>query len=129
MLHQLAEKQVEVRVVKGDLRLDQSIPSKVLVSMLSLMAEIERDLVSARTKEGLQRARANGKRLGRPPGLPPRSKLDTKSDDIKKLAAKGVGPLNLSRIFECNYATMKKWMRNHSVRVRRGTTAAVGAQQ
>jgi len=123
-LHALAEKGVTVRIVKGDMNIDQSIPSKVYVSMLSLMAEIERDLVSARTKEGLAKARANGKRLGRPPGLPPRSKLDPRAADIKALASKGVGPMNLARVFDVNYGTMKKWLRNHSVRVRRGANGA-----
>jgi DNA invertase Pin-like site-specific DNA recombinase len=84
VLHLLAQKAVEVRVVKGDMKLDQSIPSKVWVSMLSLMAEIERDLVSARTKEGLQRARANGVKLGRPAGLSPRSKLDAEGARISR---------------------------------------------
>lgn len=127
VLHRLAERGVTVRVVKGDMNIDQSIPSKVYVSMLSLMAEIERDLISAHTREGLAKARANGKRLGRPPGLPPRSKLDARGADIKALAAKGVGPMNLSRVFDCNFATMKKWLWNHSVRVRRPTATAAAA--
>jgi len=110
VLHRLAEKGVTVRIVKRDIAIDQSFPSKVYVSMLSLMAEIERDLISARTKEGLQRARSNGVKLGRPPGLAPRSKLDAKGADIKALASKGVGPMNLARVFDVNYGTMKKWL-------------------
>jgi len=43
--------------------------SKVMVTMFGLFAELERDLISKRTKEGLDVARAKGKRLGRPKAL------------------------------------------------------------
>ena len=46
----------------------QNIQSKVMVTMFGLFAEIERDLISERTKEGLAAARAKGKLIGRPKG-------------------------------------------------------------
>lgn len=55
--------------------------SKVIITMFSLMAEIERDLVSERIKVGLRRARAEGKLLGRPKGTTS-SKLDGKEGEI-----------------------------------------------
>lgn len=56
--------------------------TKVIVTMFSLFAEIERDLISERTKEGLARARAQGKVLGRPKGSLGKSVRDGKEDQI-----------------------------------------------
>lgn len=113
------ERGAEVHVAKGGHKVDGSMPSKVFVHVMALAAEIERDLLSARTKEGLERARRNGKRLGRPAGLPPRSKLDARAEDIKAFAAKGIGPANLARVFDTTYTTMAKWLRNNKVSIRR----------
>lgn len=46
----------------------KDIQSKVIIAMFGVLAEIERDLISERTKEGLRRAQASGKRLGRHKG-------------------------------------------------------------
>jgi DNA invertase Pin-like site-specific DNA recombinase len=54
----VAERGAEVHVVKGGHKVDGSMQSKVFVAVMALAAEIERDLISARTREGLQRARA-----------------------------------------------------------------------
>ena len=52
-----------------------------MVTIFSLLAELVRDLISERTKLGLARARASGKKLGRPKGQG-KSKLDGKEDVI-----------------------------------------------
>jgi len=65
-LKTLAEKGVGVHVVKSGFVLDGSINSKIITTVLGLAAEIERDLLRQRVREGQARARAAGKRLGRP---------------------------------------------------------------
>ena len=55
-----------------------------MLTMFSLFAEIERDLVSERTKEGLKRAKAKGKLLGRPKGTTS-SKLDGKEQKFRRI--------------------------------------------
>jgi len=72
-----------------DLNDKPDIQAKVMVTMFSLFAEIERDLISERTKEGLARARAQGKLLGRPKG-PGKSKLDKHQARIRELLELGV---------------------------------------
>jgi len=67
MLNKLLEKEVNVITIKDNYRLDNSIQSKVLAFSYSLSAEIERQLLSQRTKEALARCKAEGIRLGRPP--------------------------------------------------------------
>ena len=77
---------VEFIAVKQGLRLrrenSQDITSKVIVTIFSLLAELERDLVSERTKIALARAKASGKKLGRPK-RPGKSKLDERKKEIR----------------------------------------------
>jgi len=54
----------------------RNMQSKILVGLFGLLAEVERDLISERTKAGLARARAEGKTLGRPKGSIGKSRLD-----------------------------------------------------
>jgi DNA invertase Pin-like site-specific DNA recombinase len=58
ILSMAAQKRVNVYAVKGTWRLDQSIQSKILAMAFSMAAEIERDLISQRTKEALRIKRA-----------------------------------------------------------------------
>ena len=60
----------------------RDIQTKVMTTLFALFAEVERDLISERTREGLARARASGKKLGRPKGALGVSRLDGKEDDI-----------------------------------------------
>jgi DNA invertase Pin-like site-specific DNA recombinase len=69
------EKGINIYTVKGDWQLDDTIQSKVMAMVFSMAAEIERDLISKRTKEALQSIRLSGVQLGRPKG-PGKSKLD-----------------------------------------------------
>jgi len=87
----------------------RDMKTKVMLTMFSLFAEIERDLVSERTKEGLKRARAEGKLLGRPRGTTS-SKLDGREGEIKGYLAKGVNLANVARIYGVSWSTMKHFV-------------------
>jgi DNA invertase Pin-like site-specific DNA recombinase len=65
-----------VTIIVIDLNGRQEMQSKVIITMFSLFAELERDLISERTEEGLARAKEQGKLLGRPKGSLGKSKLD-----------------------------------------------------
>src|SRR5579864_5889638 len=68
ILHTLMEKQAKVFTTKEKYELGNNINSKVLAFAFSLSAEIERNMISSRTKEALARKKSEGKKLGRPKG-------------------------------------------------------------
>ena len=89
ILNTLTLKSVEVYSVKENFQLNGSdMQSKVMRTMFALFAEIERDLIIARTKEGLQYAREKGKILGRPKGRG-KSRLDQYKTEIDSLLKNG----------------------------------------
>ncbi len=64
------EKRIDIYAVKGAWQLDQSIQSKIIAMAFSMTAEIERDLISQRTKEALAAKKKQGVKLGRPKVIP-----------------------------------------------------------
>jgi DNA invertase Pin-like site-specific DNA recombinase len=84
--------------------------------MFSLFAEIEKDLLSERTREGLARARVEGKLLGRPKGTIGKSKLDGKEKEIKEFLAKGVNRANIARFFGVTFPTLENFIQSRGLR-------------
>ena len=64
--------------------------SKVMITLFSLFAELERDLISLRTKEALANKRAQGIQLGKPKGTVQKSKFDKDAIKIQELLALGL---------------------------------------
>ncbi len=87
MVDTLIENKIKFIAIKENIKLNgngkKDIQTTVMVGMFSLFAEIERQLISERTKAGLAAARAKGKLLGRPKGSIGKTKLDGKEDFIK----------------------------------------------
>lgn len=104
----LVKKQVRIVALKEGIRLDgvHNLQSKITVAMFGLFAEIERELISMRTKEALAAARAAGKRLGRPKGIRGKSKLDGKEEAIKALLALQVSKASIAKITGVNRSTL-----------------------
>ena len=83
ILHSLMEKNVKVFTTKERYELGNNINSKVLAFAFSLSAEIERSMISSRTKEALARKKSEGMRLGRPKGrLSSVTRLTGKESDL-----------------------------------------------
>ena len=102
--------------VKEGIWLDEERNSQtqVMVRMFGLLAETDRELVSIHTKEGLAAARGKGKRLGRPKGSLSRSKLDGRTEEIKRLLALGVSKGAIAKIMGVARGTV-----NHFIKSRR----------
>lgn len=88
IMKEAKENGIAVHAVKGAWTLNGSMESKIVLTMLAMIAEIERDLISERTKEGLRARKAAGVVLGRPKG-PGKSKLDVHKDEIVALLSNG----------------------------------------
>ncbi len=93
----------------------QDMQAKVMITMFSLFSEIERDLISERTKEGLKRARAEGKLLGRPRGTLGKSKLDGKEDEIKRFLKGGINKTNIARYFNVSWSTLENFIKTRKL--------------
>ncbi len=74
----------------------QDLRTKVMIALFGLFAEVKRDLISERTKEGLAAAKDKGKRLGRPRGALGTSRLDGKEQDIRALLGKDVSKASIA---------------------------------
>ena len=88
----------------------RDLQSKILVGLFGLLAEVERDLISERTKAGLARARAEGTRLGRPKGVLGKSRLDGQEAEIKRLLALRVSKASLARILGVSPTTLARFI-------------------
>ncbi|MGA1871464.1 MAG: recombinase family protein [bacterium] len=110
--------QVKLISIKESIQLNgrADIQTKVMITMFSLFAEIERDLVSERTKEGLIRARAEGKLLGRPKGSIGKSKLDGKEKEIKDYLRKGVNKQNIGKIYGVSWPTINNFIMSRELK-------------
>lgn len=113
----LRDNGVKLICIKEGIKLNgnRDIQTKTMITMFSLFAEIERDLISERTKEGLKRARAQGKLLGRPKGSLGKSKLDGKETEIKDLLAKGGTKANIARILGVSWPTLNNFIKTRIV--------------
>jgi DNA invertase Pin-like site-specific DNA recombinase len=103
VLDQLIKKGCRVHAIKGGYRLDGTLSSKILSMVLLMAAEIERELISQRTKEALTRRKAEGKQLGRPNGSFGVSKLDQHEDEIRKLLSHCVAKAAIARMYGSSY--------------------------
>lgn len=104
------QKGVRVFATKGNWELDQSIQSRII----AMASEIERELISLRTREALAAKKAAGIKLGRPPG-PGKSKLDAFRPEIEALLANGSTQRFIARRYGTTEANLHTWMRKRGV--------------
>ena len=115
-----ARKGVRVYAAKGNWTLDDSLQSKIMAMVLAMAAEIERDLISQRTKCALATKKAQGVILGRPKG-PGKSKLDGQSENIKELLKLGVPQRRVASMHGTTEVNLNHWMKKRGIpRARNG---------
>lgn len=109
-----AARHIRVYAIKGNWRLDDTIQSKIVAMAFSMAAEIERDLISARTTEALRARKASGLPLGRPKG-PGKSKLDQFRPEIEALLANGSTQAFIAKRYGTTPANLSNWIRKHGI--------------
>ena len=107
---------VVVHAIKGGYILGDDIQSKVLAFAFSLAAEVERELISSRTKEALAKKRAEGKVLGRPKG-PGKSRLDGRLDEIRELLRYRVPKAAIARIMGTTRNNLNNFIKTRNITV------------
>jgi len=117
IIDRLMQKQVRLVAIKEAIRFEgkQNIQTKAMIALFGLFAEVERDLIAQRTKEGLAAAKARGKRLGRPKGALSKSKLDGKEGEIRSLLQKNVSKASIARIMDVSQTTLHHFIKTRAL--------------
>lgn len=119
------ERALHIHIAKQRMILDGSLHSRIAATVLGLAAEIERELIAARTREALAKRKAEGKTLGRPRGTKnARLKLDDHTDAIHRYLAKGLSKRSIAKLLECAESTLYDWL----ARRRRGSSATAASR-
>lgn len=99
LVNTLAKRDVRVIICKQNLDISrQDINSKVSLTLFSLFGELERDLISLRTKEALASKKRQGQILGKPKGTIQKSKFDKDVDRIKELLSYGLSKRKIATV-------------------------------
>ena len=100
---------INIYAIKGNWQLNNTIQSKIVAMAYSLAAEIERDLISQRTKEALRYRKECGVKLGRPIGPGP-SKLDKYKPEIEALIANGATNRFIANRYNTSESNFYRWL-------------------
>lgn len=112
ILETCLNKNCQVWTIKENYRLGNDIQSKVLAFAFGLAAEIERNLISQRTKSSLANLKASGKKLGRPFSAESKKlKLSKNTRKIKNLLAKGISKSQIAKILGVQRSTLRRFIK------------------
>ena len=114
LVDRLLKQRVQLVAIKENIRLNgtQDLQTKVMITLFGLFAEIERDLIAERTKEGLAAARAQGRLPGRPKGVLGTSKLTGREAEIQHLLTKAVSKASIAKILGVSRSTLHHFIQS-----------------
>jgi DNA invertase Pin-like site-specific DNA recombinase len=117
IVDELVKQKVRFIAIKEAIRFEgkQDMQTKVMIALFGLFAEVERDLISERTKEGLAAVRARGRLLGRPKGSLGKSKLDDKEGEIRMLLEKEVSKASIAKIVGVSSTNLRHFIRTRKL--------------
>ena len=101
-----------ISIKPGNGKMDQQ--AKIMVTVFSLMAELERDLISQRTKQALAARKASGQRLGKPKGIST-SKIDPHREKIEELLRFKVSTAAIARMIGMSTTAVRHYIKSRSI--------------
>ena len=103
LVNELINRNIRIIAIKQNLDiLKQDMNSKIVITLFSLFAELEKDMISLRTKEALSAKKAQGIKLGKPKGTIQKSKFDKDLDRIKELLKLGLSVRKIAKLLGYN---------------------------
>lgn len=108
------QKNIHIYAIKGEWKLDDTLQSKIIAMAFSMASEIEKDLISSRTKEALRARKASGQPLGRPQG-PGKSKLDIFKPEIEALLKNGSTQKFIAQRYKTTPANLNNWIKKQKI--------------
>jgi DNA invertase Pin-like site-specific DNA recombinase len=117
LVDELVKRKVRFTAIKEGIHFEgkQGLQTKVMIALFGLFAEVERDLISKRTKDGLAAARARGRLLGRPKGSRSPSRLDGKEGEIRMLLEKEVSRRSIAKIVGVSSTNLRHFIRTRQL--------------
>jgi DNA invertase Pin-like site-specific DNA recombinase len=113
------EKKIIIYDLKNGFELNGKFQGELMAMVFTICAQVEADLISARTKEGLAGARAKGSILGRPKG-PGKSKLDAFKPEIIALLKTSSSKTYIAKHYHCTLPNLYNWLKKNKINIPRG---------
>ena len=120
IVNSLAKRNIRVIVLKQNLDISQQdINSKVTLTLFSLFSELERDLISLRTKEALASKKRQGQILGKPKGTIQKSKFDKDVEKIKELLGYRLSMRKIAKVLGyTNHISLSTYINKRSLKIK-----------
>lgn len=118
LVNALVESKVRLMILKQNLDIkEHDMNSKIIITLFSLFGELERDLVSLRTKEALAAKKSQGIKLGKPKGTIQKSKFDKDVERIKELLDIGLSVRKIARLLGySNHIGLNTYVKKRNLR-------------
>ena len=118
LVNKLISKKVRLISIKQNLDIQQhDMSSKIVITLFSLLSELERDLISSRTRESLAAKKANGTKLGKRVGTIQKSRYDKDADRIKELLKLGLSVRKIAKILNIpNHISLNEYVNKRQLR-------------
>ena len=118
LINELIKRNIRVIIIKQRLDIKQhDINSKVMITLFSLFGELERDLVSLRTKEALAAKKIQGIKLGKPKGTLQKSKYDKDLEKIKELLSYELSVRKIAKVLgHKNHISLNTYIKKRGIK-------------
>lgn len=113
LIDKLKNQGLVIHLIKEKMIIDKNSNnpmSKLLLTLLASFGELERDLISQRTKEALKSKKEQGVVLGRKKGSLGKSKLDNRKEEIRNLLDKKLSKTSIAKLLDCDRSTLTNFI-------------------